>query len=220
MNDIEIVAHRGGLGPYMENTLEAFDRVIKLGITGIALDVRMDYRHRRFFLEHDFFHHPKYRQNLLSNVIPQLPKNILHLMELKTVAWRKEYVQRFIKVYRELLQDRNVVVISFNPFVLMRLKQLCPEIPRGFLIRGYFWRYVFKYFLHSYMDPRYLLFHRRHLKMLSWAQNKKMKVFVYPMNTVKWWEIAIISGVDGVITDYPLLFKDFMNKNRHKKYFL
>lgn len=222
MKKLEIIAHRGALGPFMENTFEAFDRVIKLGVKAIEMDVRLDYRNGRFFLEHDFFHHPKYRQNLLSNVIPNLPRNVLHVVELKTIAWRKIYVTRYKKVYDELFKDRKNVVISFNLFVMMRLKQVAPDIPRGALLRSHLWFFLYKYILHRWIKPDYIFIHKKHLKerKITWARKLNYKIIVYPINNYKWLEMAMLMDIDGIVTDYPLLAKKFVDKNKHRKFFL
>lgn len=222
MKKLEIIAHRGARGPFMENTFEAFDRVIQLGVKAIEMDVRLDYRNGRFFLEHDFFHHPKYRQNLLSIVIPRLPKHILHVVELKTIAWRKVYVSKFKKVYDELFKNRRSVVISFNPFVLIRLRQIAPKIKRGALISSHLWLILFKLAFHHWINPHYVFLHKKHLKEknIKWARKRNFKIIVYPINNYKWLEHAIIMDIDGIVTDFPLLAKKFVSKNKHRKYFI
>jgi glycerophosphoryl diester phosphodiesterase len=222
MKKIEIIAHRGARGPFMENTFEAFNRVAKLGVRAIEMDVRLDYKNQRFFLEHDFIHHPKYRQNLLSKVIPSLPKNLLHIVELKTFAWTKLYVTKFKRTFDELFVNRRTVVISFNFIILFRLKQVAPYIPRGYIMRSKYKNFFFKLFLHKWLKPKCYIIHRRLLKekSIKWARKHNYKIYVYPLNSEKSWEFAITKDIDGMITDYPLLLKKFLDKNKHRKYFI
>ncbi len=214
MHKINIVAHRGGRGPFMENSLPAFLRAVSMGIKSVEMDIRLDYMNHRFFLEHDFFHHPKYRKNLLSNVIPFLHKNIFCVIEIKTLFPFNRLINEFISTYNELFKTRPNYVQSFNFFAMYKLKLKAPYINRGVLCTSSIKHFFFKYFFHKLIKPKYYVIHKRHLKRknIEWAKKNNYKVYVYVLNSPKYWKLATLYQVDGIITDYPLLLKKFIEK--------
>jgi len=211
-----IVSHRGGKGPYLENTLNAFRHSIREGADAVEMDVRYDYLRRRFYLAHDFIHRPKWRQNLLEKTVATMPKDVLHIIELKTVSvFTNIFAKQFCRFYDEHLQGRKVVVISFNPFILIRMKLLAPHISRGFISGSRFWNTVFVKLLHIYIVPSLHVIHRRLLseKLVDFSRSKGMEIYTYLINTVNTWQKAIQHEVDGIITDDPFKFMQQIPKS-------
>lgn len=213
-----IVAHRGGKCSYPENTLEAFQQLIENGFQAVEMDIRYDYFKKRFFLEHDFFHHPKKRKNLLLNIIPNLPPELFLVIEFKTLScFNTVFVKKFQRVYKEaLLGKRKLLIQSFNPFVLMHLKRLAPEIPRGFLCRSNLWYFLFQNFFYRFIQPEILLLEKKLLtrKRIETARNQRMKIFTFVLNREKYWIKAFRMNLDGIITDYPLQLREFLTRHR------
>ena len=97
MNRFLIVAHRGGFSDFKENTLQALKHGLENGANAVEMDVRFDALRSRFYLEHDFFHPAKNKENVIDKVIPFLPKESTLFIEVKTLAWiRKKYALHFL----------------------------------------------------------------------------------------------------------------------------
>lgn len=204
--DCVIVAHRGGKGPHAENTLEAFLRSYENGCQALEMDLRFDRFKNRFFLEHDFFHHPKKRLNTLDKVLPHLPSDTTLFVEIKSLSWvSKKLARSFAGLFHNFFDIDRTVVISFNPFVLRQLRRLIPGIRLGFLCGNPFWNTLFKKILYTQIRPEFYLLHRRMLSTNNVLFGKKndMKVFSFVLNKEYQWQKAHQLQVDGIITDYP-----------------
>ena len=206
---MEIIAHRGGEGPYANNTPESFIYSIEQGANSIEMDIRYSYLTRNFFLAHDFIHHPKRRQNLLVKAVESMPKDVELVIEFKTVSFMTNvFVKNFVRFYNKHLSDRNVLVISFNPFVLMRLRLFSPNIPRGIICGSQFWKSVHNYLLRPFVQAQYYILNKRYLndRNAVFAHNNEMKLFTYVINSTDDWKKALKYEVDGIISDYPNKF--------------
>jgi glycerophosphoryl diester phosphodiesterase len=215
MDNFIIVAHRGGHGPYNENTLEAFKHAICKGCKAVEMDLRFDHLRKRFYLEHDFLHSPRHRHNLAEIIVPELPPETFFFVELKTVAWlTKSYARNFLKEFKKLFKTENSVVMSFNPFVLMQLRKLEPGIKRGYLMGNFFWSFVFKKILHKAISPHILLLHKRlfDLNNVRFARSRGMKVMSFVLNDRENWQKAVDYGIDGIITDRFAELADFLKQ--------
>lgn len=210
MKDLIIVAHRGGHGPHPENSVEAFQNAIHNGVEAIEMDLRFDYFHKRFFVEHDFFHPPKKRQNTLETVIQALPKDIIVFAEIKTLSCLTNYLaKKTAMMFEKHFDPERAIIMSFNPFILMRLKKLAPKIPLGFICGKKFWNFLFQKFYYKHMKPDVYLLHRRLLnkKNVQFAKENRMQVIPFVINRIEQWEEASALDPDGVITDYPAVFQ-------------
>lgn len=215
MDNFIIVAHRGGHGPYNENTLEAFRHAASKGCMTMEMDLRFDHGKKRFYLEHDFLHNPKNRHNLVSKIVPGLPAGVEYFVELKTVSWlTSTYAKNFLREFRQHFDIDKTVVMSFNPFVLMQLRKLEPGIRRGYLMGNLFWTFLFKNLLHKLIEPKILLLHKRLFNSgnVKFARSKGMKVMSFVLNDRESWQKAVDFGIDGVITDRFAELGDFMKK--------
>lgn len=215
MDNFILVAHRGGRGPYNENTLEAFKHAVNKGCEAVEMDLRFDHWKKRFYLEHDFLHSPKHRNNLAGKIVPELPADTFYFVELKTLAWlTRSYARNFLKEFRKLFNIEKTVVMSFNPFILMQLRSLEPCIKRGYLMGNFFWAFLFKILLHKMIRPHILLLHKRlfSLKNVKFARARGMKVMSFVLNDRHNWQKALDYGVDGIITDRFAELKEYMKR--------
>jgi len=216
MNKPLIIAHRGGAGPFEENTIEALNHAVKKGSRALEIDVRFDHLKKRFYLEHDFIHsRRKNRQNVMSKVISALPDDIFFLVELKTLAWlRSFYARSFLKEYYGLFKPANTVIISFNPFVMAQIRRLAPDLKRGYLMGNIYWRFLFRTIFHRFIRPEYLLLNKRvfNMRYMKFARKNGYKVFCFVLNDKHSWQKAIDFGIDGIITDKPVELNAFMKE--------
>ncbi len=211
MSSLFIVAHRGGKGPYEENTLEALKYGLDQCGNAVEMDVRFDHLRKRFYLEHDFLHSPRKNRNVIDKVIPFLPTEATLFVELKTLYWlRRRYALRFLKVIEEFALDKRAIIMSFNPFILVQLKGRAQYLHTGFLINNRVWGFVFRHWLYWILKPQYLMLNRRFFKhprflerLLAFAKTHGIKVLTFTANSPEDWYNAKDYHFDGVITDYP-----------------
>lgn len=211
MNPFFIVAHRGGKGPYEENTLEALKYGLEQCGNAVEMDVRFDHLLRRFYLEHDFLHLPRKNGNTIDKIFPFLPKDATLFVELKTLYWlRRKYTLRFLKIIEQFALDKRAIIMSFNPFVLSQLRARAPEVHLGFLVRNRVWGFIFRHWVYWLVKPQYLMLNRRFFKqkvflerLLKFARTHQLKVLTFTANSPEDWYNALEYKFDGVITDYP-----------------
>jgi len=210
-----IIAHRGGgRGEFQENTLEAFQNAVFKGFKAIEMDVRMDTKRERFFLEHDFLYSPTVKSNVFEKVIPIFEKDVLVFTELKTMTFkRRDYAELFCEfIRRHHLQDQ-VVVISFNPFILKMIREIEPKLKLGFLC-GTALTYMIgkKYFFES-IKPDFFIISKRIIdeKKVKFAHDQGAKVLSTLTNKEKHILKAGKLGVDGIITDFPELAANLLH---------
>lgn len=204
-----IVTHRGGKGPFPENTPEAYRRAVAQGAEAVEMDIRLNYITGRFFLAHDFIHHPKRQWNFLEKALAEVPYDVRLVIEFKTVSFLTNFfVKKFQRFYEEHLVGRDLMVQSFNPIVLIRLKRVLPDVPRGFICGSVFFLYVHNWLLWRFVDAKYYVFNQRFLnrRTVVWARERGMILYTYVINTVKAWNKVMKYDVDGIITDYPERF--------------
>ena len=216
MKNIDIVAHRGGYGPYKENTLKKFIHNIRSGTNAFEMDIRYDYWNKRFFLVHGFFHKREWKRNLLKNIVTKIPEDIYLLVELKTnSAFSNIFAKNFKKFYDEYLLGRQVLIASFNPFILMRLRRIAPDIPRAFICGNRLWNFLYHRFFFRFVDASTYIFNKRYLndKYLKFAKKRGLKLITYLINDKKNWEKALKYDIDGVVTDAPKVIMKLHKSN-------
>jgi len=223
MDSLFIVAHRGGKGPYEENTLEALQFGLKECGNAVEMDVRFDHLRKRFYLEHDFLHSPRKNRNVIDKVFPYLPPEATLFVELKTLYWlRRRYTINFLQVIEQFALDKRAIIMSFNPFVLVQLKNRAPYLHVGYLVRNRWWGWVFRRWVYWLLKPKYLLLHKRFLKKKKWVQplldfarQHEMKILIFTANSPEDWYNALKYQIDGVITDYPREACTILKKKLH-----
>jgi glycerophosphoryl diester phosphodiesterase len=200
-----LLGHRGVRGERPENTLVAFELAFESGLDGLECDVQRT-SDGELILFHDFEIREKKVSSLnyhhLKSIDPRIPKvaELLELakqypgtllnLELKSEAIRTDGLERdtlrLVKKYR--LQDR-VIVSSFSPVSLVRVRLLDPSIRTGLLYspdmpwwgkdaRLASWLHVDA--LHPYhqqVTPEMLSSaHRRGLAVNTWTVNDEMRI--------------------------------------------
>jgi glycerophosphoryl diester phosphodiesterase len=216
-----LLGHRGVRGERPENTLAAFELAFEAGLDGVETDVQRT-RDGELILFHDLeiqgkkvnalkYHHLKSldaripKVSELLDLAKHYPGTLLNL-ELKSETLRTDGLERdtlrLVKQYG--LEDR-VVVSSFNPVSLLRVRLIDPAIRTGLLYspdmpwwgkdaRLAGWLHVDA--LHPYLEtvsPEMLSnAHRRGLMVNTWTVNDEMRI-----SSLSSW------GVDAIIGDSP-----------------
>lgn len=205
----KIVAHRGGKGPFPENTPDAYAYAAEKGCEAVEMDIRYNYFRRRFFLAHDIIHHPQRRKNFLELAVEKIPEDVLLVLEIKTMSLFPGIVARsFSRFYAKHLNGRDVVVISFNPIILMFLRKINDQIPRGMLCGSLFSIILHNWFLWRIVDAQWYIVNKRLLsnRFVLWARQRGMMTAIYLVNSIKSWKKALKFDIDMTITDHPKKF--------------
>lgn len=146
MKNILNIAHRGFTREFPDNTLEAFEAAIQLGVDAIECDIH-ETADSRFVV----FHDPEVLGENINELslaevrnvkleggfeIPTLEQTldlcsgrVRLMLELKQV----HSLERFVKIVTARVKPRDVILTSFNHNLVSNLSQLAPEIRRGIL---------------------------------------------------------------------------------------
>jgi len=232
------LAHRGILSRAPENTLPAFEETIKAGVDGIELDVMetadgvVVVRHD-FDLEHttdgtgyvwerpyEYLaglnaaaawggSYPRTPLPTLEEALALIPSDMLVNIELKAHRWRSAGLEeKVVALVRECRRVQHTIISSFNPYWLMQVRRLEPQLRLGFLWRDvdmpwYLRRPVFL----NLVQPDFLHPSLRVVTpaVVERAHRRGMKVNVWTVNNRPMIKHLKAMGVDGVFTDFPEL---------------
>ncbi len=219
------IAHRGGSRNHTENTLEAFQESLAIGVDAIELDVWLV--GDSLLITHDrrlgktlpgqgrlADHHPEHLKSLqlacgaslttLPEVLALLGDKVMLNIELKgpncatSVA---RTLQAFTSDYG--LGTDHYLVSSFDHQQLYEFKQRLPDVKRGILEAGVPLNYgatadaLKGYSIHPNVDFI-------NQDMVDDAHRRGLKVWPYTVNELDDLQQMQAMGVDGVFTDYPL----------------
>jgi len=222
-----MIAHRGTTKEYPENTIEAYNNSIKLGYTGIELDVlsskdsvvycshnhqlegetnESGYIHEMESSELDKIKtgahsHPKNQKLIprLENVIKQLPKNIRINIEVK---FSGPFDFSTISILRkEIIRNKikqPVLISSFNPFIVFYARWFIPNIKTGYLVET---PDMIKWIHLAHPDclhPRADLLNENLIKM---CRLKNVSINTWTVNSAPAINYCKKIGVDGIISD-------------------
>jgi glycerophosphoryl diester phosphodiesterase len=216
-----LIGHRGVRGERPENTLEAFQLAFESGLDGIETDVQRTVD-GELILFHDFETQGKKINTLeyphLKSIDPRIPKvsELLDLakqypgkvlnLELKSEGLRTDGLERDIikLVHHYSLEDR-VIVSSFNPVSLLRVRLIDPRVRTGLLYSPDMPRFLRTGWLAGWLhvDALHPYFEEITPEMLSRAQKRGLMVNTWTVND----EMRISSlsswNVDAIIGDSP-----------------
>ena len=219
-----VIAHRGDTKNAAENTLPAVEAALRSDIDGIEVDLRLT-RDGEIVVFHDedlrrLADSPVRieRSNLArlkefrlgNSGIPTLEelldlvrdRKLLNL-EIKTVRWTDRRLEkRLVDLLRAFRLSDSVLISSFHPLPLRRLKKIAPQLARGYLFQD-------KLFLHQrlmlFVKPFSVNapFSRLSPSLLDAVHKAGRRFFIWTVNDENDMKRCIESGVDGIITDEP-----------------
>jgi glycerophosphoryl diester phosphodiesterase len=217
-----LIAHRGARTYFHENTLEAFEKAIRLNADMIELDVRraqnnlfvvyhdecIDEKPVKDLAYEDIYKFSRLKVPTLEEVL-ELTRNRIKLdIELKEEGYEKEVVNFILK----FLKEDDFVISSFNDNSLKIIKEAFPGIRTGLILGKSNPKNPFRTWLSELfpfkrcqkINVDFLAPHWRLLILgfLRRAKKHKLPVFVWTVN-----ETNLISKflrdtrIDGIITD-------------------
>ena len=224
-----IIAHRGANSFAPENSLAAFQKAIELGCEGIELDLRytgdrqvvvfhdrntfrmtgehgsvrrlsLDQLRRRRLFHPDF---PFEKIPTLPEVLEIAGKNTLINLDIKKESVSHNgFEENILRILLDMGFIENVVISSFNPFILKKIKALHPGVQVGFIFRNRSSMMMLNGSPVESLHARYRILSQRYLQAL---RHRADKVYAWTVDKEKAMLTMIQKGVDGIITNRPEL---------------
>nr|MBC7245729.1 glycerophosphodiester phosphodiesterase [Chloroflexota bacterium] len=227
--------HRGAPKAAPENTIASFQKACEMGADGVELDIMLcadgePVVIHDFSVERTTDGHGRVRELTLAQLkaldagswfspefagerIPTLREvvawagdDILLNIELKSTSIRGDGLEeKVISIVREYRLEQHVVLSSFNPFALRRVKQLAPDLHTGLLYADDLPIYLRRAWLRPMAHPDALHPHYAMVTndYLLWARRKGYRVNVWTPDPVSDWQYLIRQKVDMIITNCP-----------------
>jgi len=222
-----MISHRGVTKAFPENTIEAYNNSISVGYRGIELDVLSSkdgvvycshnheleketsangYIHHMTSFELDniktgAYSHPGNQKKLprLDDVINKLPNNIRLNIEVK---FSNPFDFSTIFLLRKKIQNneikQQVLISSFNPFIVFFARWFIPNVKTGFLVESL---NMIKWMHLAHPDclhPRADLLSKN---LIDECSRKNMSINVWTINSDAAIKHCKQMGVGGIISD-------------------
>jgi len=222
-----MIAHRGTTKNFPENTVEAYSESIKLGYSGIELDILSSkdgviYCSHNHQLEREtsdsgYIHemdsseldevktgvrsHPNNQKPMprLENALNQLPNNIRINIEVK---FSGPLDFSTISILRKMILKKQIkqstLISSFNPFIVFYARWFIPNIKTGYLVET---TDMIKWMHLAHPDclhPRADLLNN---SLIDSCNKKNMSINVWTVNSDPAINYCKRLGVAGIITD-------------------
>lgn len=232
-----VFAHRGVSAQAPENTLAAFQLALDQNVDGIELDVRMSADGQVVVIHNSTIDHttngkgavrklsfhnlrefdagswfsPEFageRIPSLDEVLNLVEDKLITNIELKSYGFPGDQLPKKVsEIVKRHGLGKRIMVSSFRPLTLFKIKKLMPDVPIGLLmfpeIRGAIVMMIFggskKFFS---INPHFSSFTP---KMLQQVKIKGKKVIAHTVNESEDIRRLFDMGIDGIITDNPEL---------------
>ncbi len=212
MNEkFKIIGHRGAKGEMPENSLAGFDYILKNGINWAEIDLRLNED------SEIILHHDKKSLNHISeppinfNSLPTLKKTFSLFPSLNfNLELKESEVAEKLVNFTELKENpERFIISSFHHHTVKKMKKQFPEIPCLFLISGDFFDlsdYVLKHKVDGVVFEHEFFSENEIKKLLD---NGK-QVYCYSVDDVKDVLYFYKQGINGIITNYPVKMKKYL----------
>lgn len=142
-------------------------------------------------------------EEVIALVQGMQPAPLLNI-ELKSKSYRTDGVEAAVyQVLRRANYFERLIVSSFNPFALMRMRQLAPALPRGLLYAPDLPLYLRRAWLRLLAQPQAM--HPRHdmidSSYMAWAKSKSLQVNTWTVDDPARARRLFDLGVYAVITN-------------------
>ncbi|MBM4466470.1 MAG: glycerophosphodiester phosphodiesterase [Chloroflexi bacterium] len=236
-------AHRGASRHAPENTLAAFRLAREMGADGVELDVQASRDGEAvvihdFTVDRTTNGQGRVKDKTLAKLreldagswfdarfagqrIPTLEEVILEVghqlllnIELKARAFGSaDLVAEVVRLIEDHNLVHRVIVSSFNPLALRRVKKLNPRIPTGLLYYFDLPAHLLRTLLLLLADPD-ALHPQKHLvaqDYMDWARERGYRVNVWTVDEPAEMKRLIALGVDGIITNRPDVLTEILD---------
>jgi glycerophosphoryl diester phosphodiesterase len=234
------IAHRGASSVAPANTLSAFEKAAALGADGIEFDVHLSAdgvpvvihdatvdastdgsgpvasltlaQLKR--LDAGAYFSPQFAGETLptlEEVLAAFGSRLLLNVELKSVSLRDNGLEQVVlaQIAQHDLSEQ-VLISSFNPFALRRVKRLAPHILTGLLYAPDLPLPLRRAWLaciapHEARHPAYTMVNAQYV---AWARRRGYRVHPWTVDDADEMARLIDLGVDAIITNRPDLLRD------------
>ena len=221
-----VIGHRGAPSLEHENTIPSFKAALAQNIDGLEFDVQYtkDYQ---LVVYHDFHitHNNQtfnisdinlkelnsinlgYTIPVFEEVIKICPREKIINIEIKSNnIYNDQLITDIIKILIQYNLYDNIIISSFNPFVLLAVKKHTTKFKIGLLWsknileKWYVTQYSYKLLTPDsfHADIEYI-----NQKISNWVHSRGMKLFLYTANNKEQLKIAYDVKADGIFSDYP-----------------
>ncbi len=232
-----IIAHRGASGSAPENTMKSFRLAYTQGADGVELDVFLTLdgelvithdEHLERLTGHRHFTRKLSLKELKGldfgegEQIPTLhefleefgPRFSIINIEIKSTGFVTDGIeQKLADLICEHKIEDKILVSSFNPLHLVRIKRILPTLKTGFLTCPDTW-YAPVSFWSPVLDVYSINFDQNHVSPEKIAQYKEKgkKIWLWTVNSEIDMDKWLRSPVDAMITNYPDKLKNIIQK--------
>jgi glycerophosphoryl diester phosphodiesterase len=134
-------------------------------------------------------------------------------VEIKTDALRGDGLEKkLVALVRRYGLEERLLISSFNPFALWRMRRLAPDLPLALLYaedQRVYLRHRWFAFLSrpDALNPSFLMTTQEHVR---WAKSKEYRLYVWTVDEEPEMRRLIALGVDGIITNKPDLLRQVL----------
>jgi len=218
------IAHRGFTRAFPDNTLEAFEAAIQIGVDAIECDI-----HETADSQFVVFHDPevlgeninKLRLAEVRNVkleggfeIPTLEQTldlcsgrVRLMLELKQVR----SLERFVKIVTARVKPRDVILISFNRDIVLKLSHLAPEIERS-IDTAFAIKEPVAMAESARSDAIAVRCPFATVKLVEEVHAHNLSVFVWGCTGITDIRRVLALDIDGIISDFPHLVAEELGR--------
>lgn len=213
-----VIAHRGDTKGALENTLPAIESALKLGVDGIEVDLRIT-PDEEIILSHDPLRNEQTTSGLttLEELLDRVGDRALLNLEIKTPSlFESKLEKKLVATLKRFRLNDSILLSSFSPLALARLKKLGPHLARGYLFKNML---PLHQPLLRRIDPFSVHPPIQHLSrsLRERVREDGRRLFVWTVNREEEMRRCLELQVDGIITDELQLLKSVI---QHQVVFL
>ena len=205
---MQLIAHRGASFLAEENTIEAFQIALNYDCDGIELDVRLT-KDNQIVVFHDFLLIDKpileYTLKQIQDINPrvitltealQVLDNSVIFLEIKDINLLDSAIK--------LINKKKVIIISFDPQVILDMNKFYPDFKKGFIVECY--NQIYQDFVKD-NNCDIIVTSNSWLNPMTMSKIN-LPVYVYTVNCKSEKKRLEKLGVSGIISDRVELFCD------------
>lgn len=225
---VAVIAHRGYHRQEPENSLAAFAEALSMGVDGVEVDIRLtgdgtivcfhDWYLKRLtgvsgrvsrlgiqkLLSHQL-RHPTSKKSqpiaVLDEVLTLVEDRATIVLDLKKESVRPTGLEKqTIAALREHGLCDNVVISSFNPWVLKRCKQLAPEFQTALIASS---RLGVRLYDPAYCNGLHIQYELLRRQWFRRIQKEFRRLMVWTADRAADLELPLGDQIQGIITNRP-----------------
>lgn len=215
MRNILNIAHRGFTKVFPDNTLEAFEAAIQIGVDGIECDVQETADHK-FVIFHDsellgqdigklslgeiqnVKLKGKFKIPTLEQTLDLCKKRVRVVVELKKV----QAVDRLLELSRSIIKPTEIIIASFNRDLVSKASNLAPEIETA-IITGCPPEDLIRLAELAECDIIIVRFPFATAELAEKVHVHNLSIFVWDCAGLRDVIDALGLDIDGIISDFP-----------------